>query len=156
MTDADYKTTWVQALIDEQHGPKRLSYAEIARRAGVSKQYLGQVKDGAPPSDRLIDGLCEAFKVEPPKPPAGRRIVDPVKAPTEGRSSTEAELVRMVHDLTAANGSLREELSAMRTTMNTQGHYLNLLSETVGVYKEALARLEQKIDALPGRLKIAR
>lgn len=153
MTDADYRSTWVQERINELHGPRRLTYTEIARKAGVSKQYFGQVKDGAPPSDRLIQGLCDAFGFEWPKPPAGKQVLDVVKSPVGIPSSTELELARMVQDLAMANAALREEVAAMRGTITTQSNVLSLLTDTIGGHKEALARIEKKLDGLPARLK---
>lgn len=133
---------WVQARINDLHGPGRLSYAEIARKAGLSKQYFGQVKDGAPPSDRLIEGLCNAFGPEPPKPPAGKRIVDAVKSPVEGVKAhdREAQLVDMVNRLLNTNDQLLTRLGTMERVMQSLWDEVRANRESLGTLPGEVAR----------------
>lgn len=134
MTDADFRTTWVQAQINELHGPGRLSYAEIARRAGVSKQYFGQVKDGAPPSDRLIEGLCAAFNLEPPKPPNGKRVVDAVKSPVD-LSSTAGQAPD-----TVPRADYDELLTMLKTNTRLLNAALDRLDTLAGLAEQLVKR----------------
>lgn len=150
---------WVQARINDLHGPGRLSYAEIARRAGVSKQYFGQVKAGdVPPSQKLIDGMCKAFGLQPPAPPSGKRIVDAVKSPTEGVKATarEEELMAMIERLLASHEALLLSDQRKDAQLQLQSNMINLLSAAVEGQTARLKAVEASLESLPARLRVAR
>lgn len=110
----DERQRWVQARISELRGDRRLGYAEIARKAGVSKQYLHQVARGAPPSDRLIAGMVKAFGLTPPGLKEAKPIVDSVKAPVPVSSTAlvtnEDRYLFMLEGQTAQNQELTRRL----------------------------------------------
>lgn len=111
-TTKGYRQQWIQDRINELLGPRRMGYAEIARKTGVTKQYVHQIAGGGPASDAWVAALCEAFGFDPPHPPGTTPVLDPVKSPT---SSAVVPGDRTQELLERIEKALAEQSTLLRT-----------------------------------------
>lgn len=139
LEDRDYKERWVQACFSELRGPRRLTWAEIALAVDLSKQYISQVKDGDPPSDMLIEGLCWVFKFDPPAPGGAKPVVDKIKSPTS--SADPVPYDELERALTGIITKQNEVIDRLIARVDTQGTAINLMAD-------ALLKQGSKLDAV--------
>jgi len=120
-----------------------VQYAELARRVGVTKSYIGQLVHGhskPPPPDRC-EQLAEALEL----PPADRRRLVELAIRERARNETRVKLEELDSDLQALRNAVAELLTGLLDSFVTPD----------GTLPENLADLVDADDLLAGLFRVA-